>query len=84
MLAAAEKLRDVTSLIFSFWTNGTLCRSVGDWEDASAFLERGREVGRSGPLLLSDLVVVDHQTGDLDQGKAHVVQMQDNPASGFS
>jgi len=84
MLAAAEKLRDVSSLVFSFWTNGTLCRSVGDWEDASAFLERGLEVGRSGPLLLSDLLVVDHQTGDLDQGKAHVVQIQDNPASGFS
>ena len=84
MLAPAEKLRDVTSLIFTFWTNGTLYRSVGDWERASAFLERGQEVGRSGPLLLSDLVMVDHQTGDLDQGKARVEQLQDNPAAGFN
>ena len=75
MLVTAERMRNVPSLIFALWINGTLCRSAGDWEDANAFLERAQDIGRPGPLLLSDLVVVDHQIGDLDRGKARVEQM---------
>ena len=83
MLAPAERLRDVSSLINALWTKGTLCRSVGDWQDARAFLERGLSVRLSGPRLLSDLAVLDHQVGDLTQGKARVELIQENPAGGF-
>ncbi len=63
--------------------NGTLCRSVGNWQDARAFLERGLSVRLSGPRLLSDLAVLDHQVGDLAQGKARVELMRENPGGGF-
>ena len=84
MLTPAEKLRDVPSLINALWMNGTLCRSAGNWQDARAFLERGLAVRISGLLLLTDLAVLDHQVGDLAQGKARVELMGENPAVGFA
>ncbi len=84
MLTSAERLRDVPSLINALWMNGTLCRSAGSWQDARAFLERGLIVRLSGLLLLTDLAVLDHQVGDLAQGKARVELMRENPAVGFA
>ena len=84
MLTSAGRLRDVPSLISALWMNGTLCRSAGSWQDARAFLERGLTVRISGLLLLTDLAVLDHQVGDLAQGKARVELMRENPAVGFA
>ena len=83
MLTAAQRLRDVPSLIFALWTNGTLCRSVGNWQDARASLERGLSVRPTARTLLSDLAVLDHQVGDLAQGKARVEQLREIPPAGF-
>ena len=46
-------------------------------------LERGLVVWLSEPLLLSDVAVLDHQVGDLDQGKARVELLRENPPPGF-
>lgn len=83
MLTMAERLRDVSSLINSLWMNGTLCRSGGNWQDARAFWERGLAVRPIGPLLLTDMAVLDHQVGDLAQGKARVDLMRESPPVGF-
>ena len=83
MLTTAERLRDVSSLINSLWMNGTLCRSGGNWQDARTFWERGLAVRPIGPLLLTDMAVLDHQVGDLAQGKARVDLMRESPPVGF-
>ena len=39
MLAPAENLRSLVPLLDALWSNGTLYRSVGNWQDARRFLE---------------------------------------------
>ena len=84
MLASAETLRDVPSLLDALWMNGTLCRSAGNWRDARAFLERHETLRTRGPRALSDLAVLDYQLGDFAQGESRVKLVLENPAPGFA
>ncbi|MCI0782416.1 MAG: hypothetical protein J4N93_14085, partial [Chloroflexi bacterium] len=82
MLAPAENLRSLTPLMDALWSNGTLHRSVGNWQDARSFLERGVELHPEGAQPNSDLAVLNHQVGDLVQGRENIDALLENPPLG--
>ncbi|MCI0793528.1 MAG: hypothetical protein J4O03_08690, partial [Chloroflexi bacterium] len=82
MLAPAENLRSLTPLMDALWSNGTLHRSVGNWQDARSFLERGVELHPEGAQPNSDLAVLNHQVGDLVQGRENIDALLENPPAG--
>ena len=84
MLAPAENLRSLVPLLDALWSNGTLCRSEGNWEDARRFLERAMEFSPVGPRMNSDLAVLNHQVGDSVQGRANIATLLENPAAGVT
>jgi len=84
MLAPAENLRSVTPLADALWSNGTLGRSAGDWQDARRFLERNLELRAESPRPHSDLAVLNHQLGDFVQGRENIDQLLENPPAGVT
>ena len=84
MLAPAENLRSLTPLMDALWSNGTLHRSVGNWQDARSFLERGVELHPEGAQPNSDLAVLNHQVGDLVQGRENIDALLENPPAGVT
>ena len=84
MLVLAEDLRSATPLMDALWLNGTLCRSVGNWQDARPFLERGLEVQSENTRALSDLAVLTHQVGDVVQGEEFVGRLMESPPPGVT
>ncbi len=85
MLAPAESLRSLTPRLDALWSNGTLCRSAGNWQDARRFLE-GVAFLRSGEgsRANSDLAVLNHQVGDSIQGNANISRLLENPPAGVT
>ena len=63
--------------------NATLCRSVGNWQDARRFLEGNVELTGS-PRPNSDLVVLNHQVGDMVQGRAAIDRLLENSPAGVT
>ena len=84
MLAPAENLRSFTPLGDALWMNATLCRSVGNWQDARRFLERNLAFRPETPRANSDLAILNYQVGDLVQGDAHIAAVLENPPSGVT
>ena len=84
MIAPAETLRSFVPLIDALWSNGTLCRSAGDWQDARRFFERAMESPAVLTRTNSDLAVLNHQVGDLVQGSANIERVLENPPAGVT
>ena len=82
MLAPAETLRGFGPLIDALWSNGTLFRSAGNWQDARRFFERAAESPPVPTRMNADLAVLNHQVGDLVQGSANIEVLLENPAPG--
>ena len=74
MLPPAEKVRDTRSLMDALWMNGTMSRSLGNWQDARGFLERSVEAG-SVVRSPTDLAVLEYQVGDVVPGEARMGQL---------
>jgi len=84
ILAPAENLRSFTPLADALWINGTLCRSVGNWQDARRFLESDTADMSKRTTTNCDLAVLNHQVGDLVQGSANIGRVLENPAAGVA
>ena len=84
MLAPAEYLRSLTPLLDALWSSGTLCRSVGEWQEARRFLERCVALTVETAKANSDLAVLNHQVGDMVQGRVNVSRVLENPPVGVT
>ena len=84
MLEPAENLRSLTPLLDTLWSNGTLCRSVGNWQDARRFLERSVALAAVATKANSDLAVLNYQVGDMVQGRVNISRVLENPPIGVT
>ena len=83
MIVPAENSRSIAPLLDALWSNGTLCRSSGDWQDARRFLTSD-SLDTLDTRLTTDLAVINHQLGDLIQGEANVETLLENPPAGVT
>lgn len=84
MLSPAENSRASTPLQDAHWSNGTLFRSVGNWQGARGFLEHDLDSLMDITRATSDLAVLNHQLGDLDQGRENIESVLENPPAGVT
>ena len=74
-LAAAERLRDRTWLIFALWSNESLCRLKGQWQAAREFSDRGLAVAPREPRLLGFRTLLEYEVGDTAAGETYLERL---------
>jgi tetratricopeptide (TPR) repeat protein len=84
MIVPAKNSRSIMPLFDALWSNGTLCRSSGDWQDARRFLTSDSMDSLDITRPRTDLAVINHQLGDLVEGEANVKILLENPPAGVT
>ncbi|MFQ6027156.1 MAG: AAA family ATPase [Dehalococcoidia bacterium] len=70
LLAAAERLRDRTSLRDALWRNAEDCFLIGEWEEARAYAARFDGIWGPTLPLVATMAMVEYETGEFVSGAA--------------
>jgi tetratricopeptide (TPR) repeat protein len=84
MIVPAEHSRSFPPLRDAHWSNGTLHRAAGDWQDARRFLDHCVEALSELTRASADLAVLNLQVGNLVQGRENVDRVLANPPAGVT
>ncbi|MCH8225705.1 MAG: protein kinase [Chloroflexi bacterium] len=81
MSDASERLRSRNTQLFSHHYNMILHHSMGDWQAARNFGERGLAVSRQYPGFLDRFAALEHELGNTDQGDQYLGELLEATAS---
>ncbi|MFQ6026079.1 MAG: LuxR C-terminal-related transcriptional regulator, partial [Dehalococcoidia bacterium] len=75
ILPLAEQLRDNYWLATAYWSNDLLHSLKGDWQTARDFSTKGLAAAGSDPRLLHTRVLMEYQSGNLEEGEVYLEQL---------
>ena len=75
MLEPVDRLQDPFWLASACWKNAGVERIAGEWEKARDFCVRGLAIGTREHAVLSELVLIEHELGNTEQGNHHLERL---------